>query len=231
MYEIKTFIKDKIWIIEYPVKYSGINFYSRTTIIRLNNDSLAIHSPCKIDDKLKTEILKLGSVSYIIAPGNFHHLYVESAQVAFTNAKTYITEGIIKKNLNIKYDGILTDAPILSEFEQQPVLGSRIMNEVAFFHKETRTLILVDLIENIGKHTEGAGIGIKIWWIILRMWNKPKPAPEYQFGWKDKPLAAKSLHAILNWDFDKIILAHGDLITSNAKEIATKAWYKPLKYS
>ncbi|WP_150465830.1 hypothetical protein [Francisella sp. SYW-2] len=60
------------------------------------------------------------------------------------------------------------------------------------------------------------------------MWNKAKPAPEYQIGWSDKELTAHYLQKILDWDFDKIILAHGDLITQNAKQIATLAWRKPL---
>lgn len=228
MYEIYPFITDRIWIIEYPVKYSGIKFSSRTTLVKLKDDSILIHSPCKIDNSLKNRILKIGDVSCIIAPGNFHHLHVKSAQDAFPKAKTYICEGVDKKQPGLKYDKILTDEPISEELLQQPILGNKIMNEVAFLHKDTKTLILVDFIENIGSNTNNIGWGIKIWWLILRMWNKAKPAPEYQIGWSDKKLAAHSLQKILDWDFNKIILAHGDLITKNAKQIATHAWRKPL---
>ncbi|MED7819720.1 MULTISPECIES: DUF4336 domain-containing protein [unclassified Francisella] len=228
MYEIISFIENKIWIIEYPIKYSGVKFSSRTTLVKLDDGSILIHSPCKIDEKLKKEILKLGEVSYIFAPGNFHHLYISSAQEAFPNSKTYICEGIEKKQPNLKYEGILTEKTLLNEFKQQPILGSKIMNEVVLLHKETKTLIVVDIIENIGSKTKNTGFGIKIWWLIFRMWNKAKPAPEYQLGWKDKKLAAQSLQTILEWDFDKIILAHGDLITHDAKQVAKIAWKKPL---
>jgi len=60
------------------------------------------------------------------------------------------------------------------------------------------------------------------------MWNNPKPAPEYQLGWKDKKAAVKSLQIILNWDFERIILSHGDLIEDGAKAVAMQAWMKPL---
>ena len=63
------------------------------------------------------------------------------------------------------------------------------------------------------------------------MWDKPKPAPEYQMGWKDKAAARSSLQKILEWDFDKIVLAHGDLIETNAKETALQAWEVPIKES
>lgn len=228
MNKIVNFIENKIWIIEYPIKYSGVKFSSRTTLIKLSDQSILIHSPCNISAELKDEILKLGDVSYIIAPGNFHHLHIKSAQQAFPKAKTYICQGIEKKQPDLKYDGFLSGNPICNDFEQQMTVGSKIMNEVAFLHKDTKTLILVDLIENIGNKTKNIGLGIKLWWFIFRMWNKPKPAPEYQLGWQDKKLAAQALQKILSWDFEKIILAHGDLIVENAKEIAKTAWKKPL---
>ncbi|ASG67751.1 hypothetical protein fh0823_09700 [Francisella halioticida] len=169
MYQIIPFIENKIWIIEYPIKYSGVKFSSRTALIKLDDNSILIHSPCKIDKKLKREILELGDVSYIFAPGNFHHLYINSAQQAFPNAKTYICEGIQKKQPNLKYNGVLTEKTLLDEFKQQPTLGSKIMNEVILLHKETKTLIVVDIIENIGSKTKNTSFGIKIWWFIFRM--------------------------------------------------------------
>jgi glyoxylase-like metal-dependent hydrolase (beta-lactamase superfamily II) len=60
------------------------------------------------------------------------------------------------------------------------------------------------------------------------MWNHPKPAPEYQLGWKDKAAARQSLKRILEWDFDRIVLSHGDLIEDDAKATARQAWEVPL---
>jgi hypothetical protein len=62
------------------------------------------------------------------------------------------------------------------------------------------------------------------------MWNNPKSAPEYQIGWKDKVAASQSLTKILSWNFDSIILSHGDLIDKNAKNIAKKSWQQLIKY-
>jgi hypothetical protein len=56
------------------------------------------------------------------------------------------------------------------------------------------------------------------------MWNNPKAAPEYQIGWGDKDIVKKGLETILSWNFDRIILAHGNLIESNAKAVLMKAW-------
>lgn len=63
------------------------------------------------------------------------------------------------------------------------------------------------------------------------MWNNPKAAPEYQLGWGDKAIVRKALNKILSWDFECIILAHGNLIESGAREIAVKAWSTVLRES
>ena len=231
---IETFIENTIWIVQYPVQYAGCSLHARMTIIRLRNDKLVLHSPCHISDELKAEINALGDVGFIIAPGTYHYFHVESAQQAFPEAETLICPGIEQKLPELKFDWLLGDQPdprLKEDFEQVLIRGSRYMGEVAFFHKQTKTLILVDLIENITDQTPDTNFTLKLWWkLIFRMWNHPKPAPEYQWGWKDKKAAKHSIERILAWDFEQIILAHGDLIRTNAKEFARKAWEVPLSW-
>jgi len=70
----------------------------------------------------------------------------------------------------------------------------------------------------------------RFWWKAgFHLWNHPKPAPEYQLGWKDNRSAKKSLNRILAWDLDRVIIAHGDLVESNAREALVAAWNVPLQ--
>ena len=39
-------------------------------------------------------------------------------------------------------------------------------------------------------------------------------------GWRDRRAAAKSLRRILAWEFQQIVLSHGDLIDRNARTVA-----------
>jgi hypothetical protein len=232
---IYEYQRDTIWIKEYPIHYAGTDCNSRMTVIRLANGNLFIHSPCEIDENTKIAIERLGKVEFIVAPGSYHYFHVASAQKAFPDAQTFICPGVERKIPDIKFDWLLgdrSDEKWKDDFDQVLVRGNRFIWEVAFYHKITRTLILVDLIENITDETEGVNWLIKVWWkLVFRMWNNPKPAPEYQMGWKDKKAAAKSLKRILEWDFEKIIIAHGDLIEENAKEVSLHAWRKPLELS
>lgn len=235
MNDLYEYRKDAIWIKEYPIHYAGVDFNSRMTVVRLANGNLFIHSPCEIDEITKSLIERIGKVEFIVAPGSYHYLYIESAQKAFPDAETFICPGIERKKPEIEFDWLLSDRPDErweDDFDQVLVRGNKLIWEVAFYHKSTRTLILVDLIENITDETEDVSWALKLWWkLVFRMWNNPKPAPEYQLGWRDKQAASKSLKRILAWDFARIIISHGDLIEEDAKGVALRAWKTPLESS
>ena len=233
-YSIYEYVPGTIYIVEYGIRFGGMDLFSRMTIVRLNDGKLWLHSPCKLDALLKSEIDQLGEVAYIIAPGNFHHLHVSDLQVDYPNAETFLCPGLEKKRADLSFDWILGNRPDprwALDFEQVVIQGTRIMNEVAFLHKPTRTLILVDLLENIGdNYTHEAGLLLKFWWkAVFHMWNTPKPAPEYQLGWGNKEIVRKGLEKILSWEFERIIIAHGNLIEMDAKAVAAKAWQNVLK--
>jgi hypothetical protein len=233
-FTLEEYVPEKIYIVEYPIHYSGLDLFSRMTLVRLDDSKLWVHSPCQMDDQLKAEIDWLGEVAYIIAPGTFHHLHVQDFQNYYPDAETFICPGLDKKRPDIKFDWILGNRPDPrwnGEFDQVDIQGTRIISEVAFVHKNSRTLILVDLLENIGDdYTHEASLQLKFWWkVVFHMWNNPKAAPEYQVAWGDKDIVKKGLEKILSWDFNRIILAHGNLVETDAGEVLVKAWEKVLK--
>ncbi len=198
------------------------------TVIRLASGQIMLHSPCHITADIAQEISALGRVAHIVVPGNFHHLHATAAQAAFPDAKTWICPGIEKKRPDLMYDGVLGDqapADWSGEIDQVLVQGTRFMREVAMYHRDSHTLILVDLIENFTDATPHIGGALKFWFkYVMRMWGNPRPAPEYRIGWNDRIAAANSLRRILAWDFRQIVLSHGDLINHDAHEVAAEAW-------
>ena len=230
--ELTEFVAGQIWLQEYPIHYAGCDFNARMSVIRISALQLLLHSPCEIDAPTKDSISALGDVACIVAPGSYHHLHIPSAQAAFPNAETYICPGVERKRPEIDFDWFLGDRPPeiwVGALDQVLVRGNKYIWEVVFFHKPSKTLLVVDLIENITDQTPNVNWTLKLWWkVVFHMWNHPKPAPEYQLGWKDKAAATKSLQRILDWDFERIVLSHGDLIERDAKATARAAWKVPL---
>ncbi len=224
---LEEFVPGSIWISNYPVRFSSMDLSARMSVIRLADGRLILHSPGPIDARLRDDILSLGRPAYIVAPGSYHHLHVAAAQETFPDCVTLICPGIEIKRPEIRFDGFLSDtapADWNGEIELCLIRGNRLMWEVAFFHGPSRTLLLVDLIENIGDATPDTDWKLKFFWkIVFRMWNRARPAPEYQMGWKDKRAARASLLRILDWDFDRIVLSHGENIETNAKPMAREA--------
>lgn len=230
---LTSYIADQIWLCPYPVRMAGTRFDARMTVIRLASGQILLHSPCHISAAVAKEISTHGVVAHIVVPSNFHHLNATSAQTAFPNAKTWICPGVEGKRPDLKYDCVLGDlAPPdwMGEIDQALVHGASIMREVAMYHRASQTLILVDLIENFTDATPHTSGALKFWFkYVLGMWNAPKPAPEYTMGWRNRIAAAKSLERILAWDFQRIVLSHGDLIDHDAHRIAFDAWSRILK--
>lgn len=81
----------------------------------------------------------------------------------------------------------------------------------------------------ITDRTPGVSWPLKAWFkYVFRMWNNPRPAPEYQFGWTDRAAARASLETILSWVFERSVLSHGDNIAVDARPTARRAWHKIL---
>ena len=228
--DVRELVRDQIWLAAYPVSLAGARFEARMTLVRRSDGALVVHSPGPVDDSLRARIEAIGRVAVIVAPGNFHHLHVASCQRAFPQAETWICPGVERKQPALRYDGFLGDSPpacLVADFELAGVFG-RLMSEVAMLHAPSRTLLLVDLIENIGDETPRINWLLKACWKLLGMWNVPTPAPEYRFGWRHRAAAHAALEKIVAWDFERIVIAHGDLIEHDAKAIAARAWRRYL---
>ncbi len=224
---LEVFVPNALWLREYSVRLGGARFNARMTAIKLRSGEVLIHSPCAFDDSLTAEVAALGRVAGIIAPGNLHWLHVRSCQQAFPDAKTHICPGVEKRARALTFDFVLGDEapPLWAEELSQVVLrGARVMREVAFFHRASRTLIVVDLVENFTPATRGTTPFLRILFRALRMWNRPSPAPEYRFAWGDKARVREGMERILAWDFERVILSHGDVIERDARQVVARAW-------
>jgi hypothetical protein len=223
----REYVPRSIWLASYPVRLAGAAFEARTALIRCGDGSIVVHSPGPLDDAARNEIASLGPVGVIIAPGNFHHLHVAACQRAFPGAETWICPGVERRQPALRYDRVLGDeapASVAAELDHVLVRGGRVMCEVAILHRPSRTLLLVDVLENFTDGTPGVNWLVRALFKALGMWNNPNLAPEYRFAWKDRHAARASLERILAWDFDRIVISHGDLVDHDAKAVARRAW-------
>jgi hypothetical protein len=222
---LTEFVAGLVWIKEHQLSLMGAALRTRMTVLRLDG-GLCLHSPVVIDDATRHAIERLGKVIALVAPSNCHHLYFASAQRAFPHARTFGTVDVQRKRQDLKFDEIIGDAAPSCWAGQmdQVFVGNRIMREVVFLHRASRTLIAVDLVENFSSQTAGTNRVLWAMMKVLRMWGRPRPAPELRLFTLDREAARSAIAQILAWDFDRAVIAHGDLLNQSPHAAIREAW-------
>lgn len=225
MQALREFVPDQIWVKEGPVHFAGMDVLTRMTVFRAAG-GVILHSPVEIDAATREAILRIAPVRAIIAPSTVHHLFVPSAQQAFPDAPLYGIEGLEKKRDDLHFTGLLgEDPPPLWAGElDQVVIGNRVMREVDFLHRASRTVILTDLVENFQDKTPGTNAFLREFMEVAGMWNHPSAAPELRILTIHREAARAALEKLLAWDFDRATLAHGELLERDPKAAIREAW-------
>ena len=212
--QLKEFAKD-VWLIEKEFAVGGLEIGSRSVLIRLKSGELWMHSPVDMNRETIEEIKALGKLKYVVAPSVWHHLFLKNADDNFEDVKLIGPKELFKKRKELSFSSSLcTDCGFIDEIEVRAVNGMPAVNEFAFYHKESKLLIVTDLIFNL-KNVKG------IWASLLTniFGTKNKLAVSRLFKTQIKDLNAfkSSIEEISRWDFDKLSMAHGEAIDSRAK--------------
>jgi hypothetical protein len=224
-----TQLANDLWIVSIPHKFLGLNFGARMTILRQQDQGLVVYSPVALNDDLKRQITSLGTVKHIIAPNLFHHLYVGEYGKAYPEAQVHGAAGLAKKRQDLTFHTELADGSPkawANDLEQEVIEGMPKLSETVFFQESSRTLICCDLIQNF-KNSQG--LWTKFYLSVNRIHNRPGVSKVIKMIIGDKVKARESLERILSWDFDRIVMSHGEVIDWNGKNILKECYAWLLK--
>lgn len=213
-----------LWVAERPQTFYGLPVGTRMTVIRLSGGRLLLHSPVALDSELRTELDAIGRVSYAVAPNRVHHLYAGEVAKAYPEARLWVAPGLERKRPDLAFVAVLGDEPPeewREEVRQVFFRGRPYENEVVFFHPTSRTLILCDLAFNFGPRTAAP---TRLLMRLLRSYGRLGPSKLDPWLIRDRDAARESLERILAWDFDRVVVAHGEVLESGGRE-ALRAGY------
>jgi hypothetical protein len=188
------------------------------TVMRLSGGRLLLHSPVVLDAELRAELDAIGRVGYAVAPNRVHHLYAGDVAKVYPEARLWIGPGLERKRPDLKFVAVLDDESPeewREEVGQTFFRGRPYENEIVFFHRASRTLILCDLAFNIGP---SAAASTRFLMKLIRSYGHFGPSKLDPWLIRDWPAARKSLERILAWDFDRVVLAHGDIVERGGRE-------------
>jgi hypothetical protein len=194
------------------------------TVIRLADGNLLLHSPVSLDSGLRRELDSLGRVRFAVAPNRVHHLYAGKVATAYPEARLWVGPGVERKRPDLVIAGVLGDeAPTewSGQVDQVFFRGRPYENEVVFLHRASRTLILCDLAFNFGPQAHPM---TRLLLRLIRSYGRFGPSRLDPLLIRDRRAARASLERILAWDFDRVVVAHGDVLESGGRE-ALRAGY------
>jgi hypothetical protein len=221
-----------LWVAEQPLKFWGVEVGTRMTIIRLTNGELIAISPIDCDRQTINQINELGSVTVIIAPNLYHHLFVAEFKAIYPEAQICAAPDLGFKRPDLPIDKTLTDGSIgLGDeiehlffegfnFFDLPKISS--LNEVVFFHRASQTLILTDTAYHFDRSFPWI---TQLSFRILGGYQKLQPSLLEKLATRDRDRVKKSIKRVLDWDFQRAIVAHGSIVDRDAKS-QLKAGYE-----
>lgn len=214
-------VGENLWVVDGPVirmSYLGgsFPFPTRMVVIRLEGDDLFLWSPTELAAGLRTQIDALGPVRHLVSPNKLHYAHIPAWKRAYPEALAWASPGVRERaasqGIDVSFDADLGTEPEPAwreDLDQIIFRGSRLLEEVVFFHRRTRTVILADLIENFEPEKVGRIYG---WFARLAGVADPDgktPADLRMTFWGRKQRARAALARMLAWEPERVILAHG----------------------
>src|SRR5210317_327762 len=211
-----------LYIADGPVvSFYGFPYPTRMAVVRLSDGSAWVWSPVALSDDLVDSVESIGPVRFIVSPNKIHHLFLPEWAGRWPDAKLYAPPGLVDRKPELKFDGELGDEaePAWAEDIDQVIFhGSVAMEEVVFFHRQSRCAIVCDLIQ---RHPEVNMTGWKGWLMRLdSLVGQHGSTPrEWRASFFRRKLARSAREKVLSWNPERLVIAHGECAHTGASEI------------
>ncbi len=207
-------LDENLWVMDFPLKMpGGVQIGTRTTVVRLGNGDLFVHSPGPAKDGDFAALDDCGQVAHIVAPNLFHHFSVKDWKARYPDASVHAPPGFEDKVSDLPFETLGDSAPAAwaNELDQVAIQGAPRLNEIVFCHRASRTLLLTDLCFNM-QHSDS--------WItrffmkLMGGYGHFGPSRLARSMMKDKAAVKAGVDRVLALDFDRVTVTHGDVVES-----------------
>ncbi len=214
-----------LWIYKEPLSYYGMQIGRVMIVIRLKSGEIFINSPAQLTKSLRDNLDEIGRISIVTASNRIHgHMFMEQYTAAYPGAELFAAPGLPAKRRDLSFDAMLGSTPDprwSDEIDQEVFMGNRFVTEIEFLHLPSRTLVLGDICFNIRSNiTPFTSFAMRLY----GGYKKFGMTRDIRLTIRNKKAARRSIEKILEWDFDRIIVGHGEIVESGGKEVLRDAF-------
>jgi hypothetical protein len=207
------------------VSFHGFPYPTRMAVARLSDGSAWVWSPIALTRQLADEVQAIGPVRHIVSPNKLHYLFLQAWAEQWPDARLYAPPGLARKEPALHFHAGLDGQPIPSwaaDIDYVVFRGSFAMDEVAFFHRASRTAIIGDLIQRFtDEHLSGwKGMVMKLCGLAGENGSTP---PDWRASFLRHGHARAALHKVMEWNPERLLIAHGSCAQTGAAKIIAAA--------
>lgn len=207
----------------YPgLSFLNIPFPTRMTVVRLAGGDFWLHSPIAYDAALARALASMGPIRHLVSPNKIHYAHIQEWKDAFPDATAWASPGVRERAeaqaASVHFDADLTGtAPeAWRDCMLQTVIPGSFLDEVVFFHRASRTLILADGIENFELPKIKQPYRFLVWAAGAYHPHGQMPIDLRSTFWPKKDAVREAAAEMISWQPDHIVLSHGRLIDHDA---------------
>jgi hypothetical protein len=207
------------------VSFYGFPYPTRMAVAKLSDDSAWVWSPVALSEELAGAVDAIGPVGHIVSPNKLHHLFLGEWAKRWPDARLYAPHGLARKRPDLRFDAELADAPDpawAADIDQVIFRGSFAMEEVAFFHRVSRTAIIGDLVQRFpeSKMSGWRGMLMRLDGLVGEHGSTPR---DWRASFLRRGAARRARDKVLGWKAERLLIAHGECSQSKATAILTEA--------
>lgn len=217
-------LDENLWVAEQPLRFMGLSVGARMTVIRMADGGLWVHSPLRLLPERREAVEALGPVRFLVAPNKFHHLFIGEWMAAYPQALAYAAPGLPEKRKDLRFHAVLSEqvpSEWAGQIEALPWRGAPLLSETAFFHRPSRTLVLTDTVHNIGPDASAL---TRFFFRVFGGYGRMAPSLPERMAIRDRAAVRGNVDAVLQWDFQRVIMAHGHIVERDGAQALRQAY-------
>jgi len=212
------------------VSFFGIAYPTRMAVVRLADGGLWVWSPIALSREIEDAVVALGPVRHLVSPNKLHHLFLGQWNARFPDAKLWGTASTVAKVKQLQFSGTLGDrAPPdwAGQIDQYHLDNSRFLDELLFFHRQSRTAIVGDYSQPF---SESFLEREWPWWarvlarLVGMVEGRGYPPLEVRVTFFHRATARAKVRALIADDPERVVVAHGELVRSGGAAYLRRAF-------
>jgi hypothetical protein len=221
---LSEIVDGRIWASERPVWFSGVRLRARTSVIRLDDGRLLVHSPTPPSDGWVKQVAELGEVGWLVVPNCFHHLGTPAAAAAFPGAKIVAPKSAAARNPGLRIDVDIREPTFTAAVPELALVsldGVPFLDETLLYHRPTETLFGADVALWADENDHWS------WRFAARItgcFKRLRVPPDVRKKVVDKAAASRSLQALDALPIKRLIVCHGNVIDVAPLAQLVEAW-------